>query len=60
MADRYPDDPCHHRVILNPHSAFYSEQGLIDMRVKGADACRRAILGMPLRNVVNGVGAHAG
>jgi D-3-phosphoglycerate dehydrogenase/C-terminal binding protein len=26
---------------------------LLDMRVKGSDACRRALLGQPLRNVVN-------
>ena len=50
---RDPADPCHDRVIVNPHSAFYSEEGLRDMRVKGAQACRRALLGEPLRNVVN-------
>lgn len=50
---RDPSHPAHHRVILNPHVAFYSEQGLEDMRVKGAEACRRALLGLPLRNVVN-------
>lgn len=53
VAWRDPADPCHDRVILNPHSAFYSEEGLRDMRVKGAQACRRALLGEPLRNVVN-------
>lgn len=50
---RDPADPCHDRVIVNPHSAFYSEEGLLDMRVKGAQACRRALLGESLRNVVN-------
>jgi transcription antitermination factor NusB len=50
---RDPSDPCHDRVILNPHIAFYAEEGLLDMRVKGAQACRRALLGEPLRNVVN-------
>jgi C-terminal binding protein len=50
---RDPTDPCHDRVILNPHAAFYSEEGLRDMRVKGAQACRRALLGQTLRNVVN-------
>ena len=43
----------HHRLILNPHSAFYSEQGLTDMRLKGASACRAALLGEPIRNLVN-------
>jgi C-terminal binding protein len=50
---RDPNDPCYHRVIINPHAAFYSEEGLMDMRVKGSQAIRRAILGEPLRNVVN-------
>jgi C-terminal binding protein len=50
---RDPADPCHDRVILNPHAAFYSEEGLLDIRVKAARACRRALLGQPLRNVVN-------
>ena len=50
---RNPDHPAHYRVILNAHNAFYSEEGLRDMRIKGAEACRRAILGQPLRNVVN-------
>jgi D-3-phosphoglycerate dehydrogenase/C-terminal binding protein len=50
---RDPLDPCHDRVILNPHAAFYSEEGLLDMRLKGAQACRRALLGEPLRNIVN-------
>lgn len=53
VAWRDPNDPCHDRVIVNPHAAFYSEEGLRDMRVKGATACRRALLGEPLRNVVN-------
>ena len=50
---RDPAHPAHDRLIVNPHAAFYSEEGLMDMRTKGADACRRALLGLPLRNVVN-------
>ena len=53
LAWRNPDDPCYDRVIVNPHAAFYSEEGLLDMRIKGAQACRRALLGEHLRNVVN-------
>ena len=45
--------PAYHRLLINPHAAFYSEQGVIDMRTKGAEACRRALLGHPLRNIVN-------
>jgi D-3-phosphoglycerate dehydrogenase/C-terminal binding protein len=40
-------------VIINPHSAFYSEQGLDDMRIKGSANIRRALEGKPPRNVVN-------
>lgn len=50
---RDPEHPAHHRVLLNPHSAFYSEQGLLDMRIKGAQAVRRALTGHRIRNVVN-------
>jgi len=53
VAWRNPEHPAFHRVILNAHNAFYSEQGLRDMRVKGSEACRRALSGMPLRNIVN-------
>ena len=48
-----PRHPAHHRIIINPHAAFYTEGGMLDMRIKGAEACRRALLGEPLRNVVN-------
>jgi len=50
---RNPEHPAHHRVIINPHVAFYSVEGLQDMRRKAAEACRRALTGQPLRNVVN-------
>jgi D-3-phosphoglycerate dehydrogenase/C-terminal binding protein len=50
---RDPTHPAHHRLIINPHSAFYTEQGFLDMRTKGAAAVRRALTGQPLRNVVN-------
>jgi D-3-phosphoglycerate dehydrogenase/C-terminal binding protein len=50
---RDPNHPAFHRVILNPHTAFYCEQGLMEMRVKGAETCRAALLGQMLRNVVN-------
>jgi len=53
VAWRNPRHPAHHRVLLNPHSAFYCEQGLMEIRVKGSQACRCALLGLPLRNVVN-------
>ncbi|HZK81646.1 MAG TPA: C-terminal binding protein [Humisphaera sp.] len=53
QAWRDPSHPAHDRIILNPHSAFYSEEGLMDMRIKGSENCRRVLLGQPPRNVVN-------
>ena len=50
---RDPAHAAHHRLIVNPHAAFYSEEGLLDIRVKSAGACLRALSGQPLRNVVN-------
>ena len=56
VAWRNREHPAFERLIVNPHAAFYSEEGLLDMRVKGAAACRQALLGQPLRNVVNASG----
>ena len=53
QAWRDPAHPAHDRLILNPHAAFYCEEGLMDMRIKGSENIRRALLGEPLRNVVN-------
>jgi D-3-phosphoglycerate dehydrogenase/C-terminal binding protein len=50
---RDSNDPCHDRVIITPHAAFYSEEGLLDSRAKASECCRRALLGEPLRNIVN-------
>ena len=54
VAWRDTSHPAHDRVILNPHGAFFSEEGLLDMRTKGAQTLMRALLGEPYRNVVNG------
>ena len=53
VAWRDPNHPAHDRIILNPHSAFYSEEGLLDMRIKGSQNCRRVLLGQKPYNVVN-------
>lgn len=50
---RDPSHPAYTRLIINPHAAFYSEEGLADMRIKGAHACRQALLGLHLRNIIN-------
>jgi D-3-phosphoglycerate dehydrogenase/C-terminal binding protein len=53
VAWRDPTHAAYHRLIVNPHAAFYSEEGMLEMRAKGSESCRRALLGLPLRNVVN-------
>jgi len=50
---RDPNHAAYDRLVVNPHSAFYCEEGMQEMRSKGAEACRRALLGLPQRNVVN-------
>ncbi len=50
---RDPTHPAHTRLILTPHAAFYSEEGLADMRRKGCENVRRVLLGEPARNVIN-------
>lgn len=52
---RDPAHPAHHRLVLTPHAAFYSEESLAELRRKTAAACRDALLGRPLSNVVNGL-----
>lgn len=50
---RDPDHPAHDRLLLNPHTAFYCEEGCAEFRTKGAQETLRALRGEPLRNVVN-------
>jgi len=57
---RDPKHPAHDRILINPHSAFYSEEGLADMRIKGSQNVRRVLLGGPPRNWVGGAPLVAG
>ena len=53
----------HPRVVLSPHSAFYSREAFVELRRKTAEEVRRLLLGEPLRCPVNAgrlVGARAG
>ncbi len=43
----------HPRVLLTPHTAFYSVEGYREMRSKGAEEIARLIRGEPVRNPVN-------
>jgi C-terminal binding protein len=53
VAWRDPSHPAYTRLILNPHAAFYSEEGLADMRIKGSTACRNILSGKTIRNIIN-------
>ena len=50
---RDPDHAAHDRLLLNPHTAYYCDEGCEEFRTKGAKEVLRALLGEPLRNVVN-------
>ncbi len=41
------------RVLLTPHSAFYSDEGFVEMRRKTAEEVRRVLLGETAWNPVN-------
>jgi C-terminal binding protein len=43
----------HPRLLLTPHAAFYSMEGFVEMRTKGAEEARRIIRGEAVRNPVN-------
>jgi len=43
----------HPRIVLTPHSAFYSIEGFQEMRTKGAAEARRMLTGEAVRNPVN-------
>jgi phosphoglycerate dehydrogenase-like enzyme len=43
----------HPRIVLTPHTAFYSVEGHQEMRSKGAEEARRILLGEAVRNAVN-------
>jgi phosphoglycerate dehydrogenase-like enzyme len=57
VVEREPlDDPRisqHPRILLTPHTAFYSVEGFVELRTKTAEEVRRILLGQPPRNPVN-------
>jgi len=43
----------HPRVLLSPHSAFYSKEGFVELRTKAAEEAARILDGRPPLNLVN-------
>ena len=41
------------RLIITPHSAFYTPQAWDDIRSKGAETMAAALLGQKLQNVID-------
>lgn len=50
---RDPEHPAHDRIIVNPHTAFYCEEGLGEMRTKAVQNVARVLRGEAPRNLVN-------
>lgn len=50
---RNPSHPAHDRIIVNPHTAFYCEEGLGEMRLKAVQNVARVLSGAEPRNLVN-------
>ncbi|MBC8001809.1 MAG: C-terminal binding protein [Opitutaceae bacterium] len=40
-------------LVITPHTAFFSDAGMVEMRTKAAQEISRALRGEPLRNCVN-------
>lgn len=40
-------------LVITPHTAFFSDEGMVEMRVKAAQEIARALRGERLRNCVN-------
>jgi phosphoglycerate dehydrogenase-like enzyme len=45
----------HPRIVLTPHSAFYSIEAALELRRKAAEEVRRLLTGEPPRSPVNGM-----
>lgn len=43
----------HPRIVLSPHSAFYSREGFVELHRKAAEEVRRLLRGEPPRCPVN-------
>ena len=48
-----PNDPLSNRIIINPHSAYYSSSSIKEMRSKAAQNMLYSLRGERIRNIVN-------
>ena len=47
-----PDSPLHHRIIINPHTSYFSDQAWNEMRIKAAENVKRVLEGKEPKNLV--------
>lgn len=52
---RAPDNELSHRIIINPHTSYYTQESYNEMRVKAAENAKRILDGIePLNIIVDG------
>ncbi|PIP13043.1 MAG: 2-hydroxyacid dehydrogenase, partial [bacterium (Candidatus Stahlbacteria) CG23_combo_of_CG06-09_8_20_14_all_40_9] len=47
-----PDSPFYSRIIINPHTSYYSDQAWSEMREKAAENVKRILEGKEPKNLV--------
>ena len=47
-----PDSPLHHRIIINPHTSYFSDLAWNEMRIKAAENVKRILEGKEPKNLV--------
>ena len=50
--------PAYQRMLINPHSAFYCEEGLMEMRTKRRRRLSDGAAGANAANIINGLEAR--
>ena len=45
-------NPISDKILINPHSSFYSSKSTVQMRIKAAENIARSIKGLKLKNIV--------
>jgi len=45
-------NPISGKILINPHSSFYSSRSIVEMRIKAAENIARSIKGLKLKNII--------
>ena len=49
---RNNDKDIAHRIIINPHTSYYSQESFVEMRVKAAENAKRILDGGEPLNII--------